>query len=228
MTHRKRKIAQYPQQPLHHGRHPEERFIYREGDLTFTGEYYIDGKYIKKPLPNSYWVLPGQFAAGEYPGARNPDEAASKLRTLLEAGFDHFIDLTEDDEWLEPYTEIAASEARRLSSQVTHERHAIVDARVPASPQAMAAILDAIDNALAAGRTVYVHCWGGVGRTGTVVGCWLVRRGRSGDEALQRLAGWWQTVEKVRRQPRSPETAEQHEYVRTWQEPSREEDGTHA
>ena len=27
------------------------------------------------------------------------------------------------------------------------------------------------------GRKVYVHCWGGVGRTGTVVGCYLVRQG---------------------------------------------------
>ena len=31
---------------------------------------------------------------------------------------------------------------------------------------------------------MYLHCWGGVGRTGTVVGCWLVRHGRTGDEAL--------------------------------------------
>lgn len=34
--------------------------------------------------------------------------------------------------------------------------------------------------ALAAGQTVYVHCYGGIGRTGTVVGCWLVRHGLSG------------------------------------------------
>ncbi len=28
-----------------------------------------------------------------------------------------------------------------------------------------------------ANGAVYVHCWGGVGRTGTVVGCWLLRHG---------------------------------------------------
>ena len=32
-----------------------------------------------------------------------------------------------------------------------------------------------------------MHCWGGVGRTGTTVGCWLVRHGRSGTEALAEL-----------------------------------------
>jgi protein-tyrosine phosphatase len=36
------------------------------------------------------------------------------------------------------------------------------------------AILDRIDAELARGEVVYVHCGGGHGRTGTVVGCWLV------------------------------------------------------
>ena len=31
----------------------------------------------------------------------------------------------------------------------------------------MQEILDAVDRALAAGRNVYLHCWGGIGRTGT-------------------------------------------------------------
>ncbi len=84
----------------------------------------------------------------------------------------------------------------------------------------MVDILDTIDAALEEGRTVYVHCWGGVGRTGTVVGCWLVRHGRTGEEALAQVAEWWRGVEKVWRQPESPETPEQCEYVRNWTEPS--------
>jgi len=34
----------------------------------------------------------------------------------------------------------------------------------------MRATLDAIYDAIDAGETLYLHCWGGVGRTGTVVG----------------------------------------------------------
>ena len=174
-------------------------------------------------MPNSYWVIPGRIAAGEYPGAKDPDEAAARLRTLLLAGIDHFIDLTGPADRLEPYAAIAADEARRLSRQMEHERHPVVDLGVPGSPREMADILDAFDDALDDGRTVYLHCWGGVGRTGTVVGCWLVRHGRTGDEALGQIAEWWRGMEKAYRQPRSPETPEQHAYVREWTEPSRED-----
>ena len=175
-----------------------------------------------RPSVNSYWVFPGCFAEGEYPGAWDPVEAAIRLKTLLDAGIDQFIDLTEPGELL-PYYGIAQEEAHRMGQTVEWERHPIVDASVPSGPEQMAAILDAIDDALGRGKTVYVHCWGGVGRTGTVVGCWLVRRGHAGDKALRQIADWWQGVEKVRWHPRSPETHEQRAYVRNWAEAEKRE-----
>ncbi len=108
-----------------------------------------------------------------------------------------------------------------MGRNVEWVRHPIVDVSVPRSPGEMAGILDAIDSALAQGRNVYLHCWGGVGRTGTVVGCWLVRHGRTGNEALAELGELWRGVEKSRYRPVSPETREQREYVRQWAEPSR-------
>ena len=175
---------------------------------------------IDRPIPNSYWVIPGSFAAGEYPGAWSAEDAAAKLRTLLLAGVDCFIDLTEARDGLEPYAAIAASEAARLSKRVERTPRPIRDVSVPRSPQDMADTLDAIDDALAAGRTVYLHCWGGIGRTGTVVGCWLVRHGRSGEEALRQLDDWWQGVGQRVHHPCSPQTEEQFEYVLEWREPS--------
>ena len=88
----------------------------------------------------------------------------------------------------------------------------------------MTAILDAIDSSLAAGKTIYVHCWAGVGRTGTVVGCWLVRHGRTGDEALAQIAEWWKGMDQLKRSihPTSPETSRQKTYVRNWAELSGE------
>ena len=120
------------------------------------------------PSPYSYWVVPGNFAAGEYPGARDPAEAAPKLEALLKAGVDHFIDLTglnvrgEPDN-LTPYSDIAQEEARRLGLSVGWEQHTIVDGSIPASQGHMTGILDAIDAALEEGKAIYVHCLGGVG-----------------------------------------------------------------
>ena len=58
---------------------------------------------------------------------------------------------------------------------------------VPTIPH-MTRILDEVDGALADGGSVYVHCWGGIGRTGTVVGCWLVRHGLDDGDAVARIA----------------------------------------
>jgi protein-tyrosine phosphatase len=71
----------------------------------------------------------------------------------------------------------------------------------------MTTILDRIDELLAAGEVVYVHCLAGIGRTGPVVGCYLVRRGMSGPDALD-------TVERLRGAP--PETPEQRRLVLDW------------
>lgn len=166
-----------------------------------------------RPIEHCYWVptgeMPGKLLAGEYP--RNLDEASSrvKLAQLADAGVTAFIDLTEADEWLEPYAQ--------LLDGPSHERFAIRDVSIPASPELTIAALDAIDGHLAAGRTVYVHCWGGVGRTGTIIGCWLARHGEPGDAALERLQELWQSNPKSRTR-QSPETDEQRRYVRDWRE----------
>ena len=163
-------------------------------------------------------MKPVSLAAGEYPGSITHDEAVKKLRSLLDSGVDHFIDLTETKESLEPYDQIAKEEARLLEKEVQWERHPVVDVSIPQSPEQMTRILDAIDSALDSGDTVYVHCYGGVGRTGTVVGCWLVRHGLSGEEALSQVAEWWKGMAKAHWIRSSPETPEQREYVLGWRE----------
>lgn len=172
---------------------------------------------IPRPLPNSYWVLPGRFLAGEYPAAWDPDLTRLRLAALLGAGLDTFMDLTSEGE-LESYLPILREEAEGRAVEVQYHRFAIRDFDIPL-PGDMRATLDALDLALAGGRSVYLHCWGGVGRTGTAVGCYLVRHGLSGAEALSQLAAWWQTVPKSLTFHRSPETQAQADFVRQWSEP---------
>lgn len=52
----------------------------------------------------------------------------------------------------------------------------IDDMDVP-DPAQLDAALDWVDARLAEGRKVFIHCRFGMGRTGTVLACWLARRG---------------------------------------------------
>ncbi len=164
------------------------------------------------PIPDSYWVVPGRLLAGEYPGARLEREARVKLRRLLVAGVTFFLDLTEEDE-LAPYAGLVAEEAQARGSRAQHERRAIRDLGVP-EPAEMAAILDLLDARLAAGEVVYVHCWGGIGRTGSVIGCYLARHGLTGRAALAEIARMRVGIPDAWRT--SPETAEQRCLVTGW------------
>ena len=75
-----------------------------------------------------------------------------------------------------------AGEAKRLSLAWLH--HPIPDMRPPRSPRAVLPVVERLLEELGAGRSAVVHCWAGLGRTGTVAACLLVARGRRAAEAL--------------------------------------------
>jgi len=166
------------------------------------------------PIPNSYWLPGERILAGEYPGAPDAGTTSARLQVFLDAGITSFIDLTDEGE-LVSYEPLLRELAAARGLDVHYHRVPIVDLGVPA-PEHMHRILDLIEAEHAGGRTVYVHCWGGVGRTGTVVGCYLVRSGLDGKAALAQLAQLWRTVEKCDWYPNSPETDAQRAIVRDW------------
>ena len=168
------------------------------------------------PIPNSYWLPGAWVCAGEYPGHWS---ARERIGRLLDAGIRAFVDLTEERDPLDSYDRILQAEADRRQIEVTWIRMGVRDMDIP-SPERMSAILDHIDGEIEAGRPVYVHCWGGVGRTGTVVGCHFVRHGCSGTTALDRIAKLWRTMSADKRSsfPESPQTTAQRAFVRDWAE----------
>jgi protein-tyrosine phosphatase len=152
----------------------------------------------------SFWVVEGRVLAGKYPGARFDGDTGSTLEALLQAGVRTFVDLTKAGELL-PYT-------HALPEGVAHTRVAIKDMSCPEQAQVREA-LDRIDAGLDRG-VVYVHCRGGCGRTGVIVGCYLVRLGEAPPRALQRV----DELTRVLGEHPCPETREQRALVETWAE----------
>ena len=169
------------------------------------------------PTSSSYWGVPGLLLAGAYPGDPDPDEHQAKVQALLSAGIRTFINLMEQQETnyagepFVPYQDLAS----QLCPDVHCYRHAIRDLSAP-TPALMTEILDAIDASLAAGSPVYVHCWGGVGRTGTVIGCWLLRHGHAAPDSVLDVLMTLRKQDRERRHRMSPESAEQQRFVKRW------------
>jgi len=177
----------------------------------FPGD--ADASIPPRPLPATYWVVPGRFLVGEYPGSLSRAEAMDRLRRFLVAGVTCFVDLTEPHE-LPSYEELlpfATPDGRRIE----YFREPIRDHAVPDGPETVSRTIELIDDALGSGHVVYLHCRAGIGRSAMVAGCWIASRG-AGIDALERLQDAWRQSERARRWPAVPETDAQAEFVREW------------
>ena len=181
----------------------------------------LDFSHTPPPFAGAYWVIPHQLLAGCHPCFHPHYACDTLLARLVEAGIRSFIDLTEADEpipgrrELADYSEALERVAGRMDVQLSHYRAGIVDHYIP-SRAGMAQTLDVIDASLEQDMPAYVHCMAGIGRTGTVIGCYLVRHGYAadGDEAMAYIA-------KLKNGKgllgiASPETAEQRDMLRSW------------
>jgi hypothetical protein len=171
-------------------------------------QLHASGDALARPHGYCYWLLPGRVLAGEHPGARGGEAAlAQRLRALRACGVGCFVDLTRADERLPPYM---PQPALRLAFPIT-------DFGLP-TPAAMRATLDAMATAMthAGSPVVYLHCHAGVGRTGTVAGCWLVEQGLPASEALVLLQRKFAAASQSHGGRLTPETDAQRAFVAAW------------
>ena len=172
------------------------------------------------PLPHTWWVREGLLLAGGFPADYNKRDSIKELQRLLDVGVRCFVSLQQPNEMVPSrpfshYPPLVEALARKMNIEVVCHNFPIVDMDVP-DIALMTVILDTIDQCIREEQCVYVHCWGGHGRTGTVVGCWLRERGFSGEEALRQM-------QQMRRHDpylvtwEAPQTDAQRNMILTWQ-----------
>lgn len=171
------------------------------------------------PIKNSYLIDKNlNLYAGEYPGDKDNEECRKKVsKNGYWHDFRYFFDLTEEGE-LNPYS-------RYLPDDKRYHRFPIQDCGIPANTYSVHRLIEEIIYLGQHGGhgygKVYIHCWGGVGRTGTIVAClyaYLMK-----DEGLSADSLYEMAMQKLRdsfnRCPKSkyrtiPDTQEQCEFIR--------------
>ncbi len=182
----------------------------------------LDTDNIMVPFNRSYWVIPEKLMAGCYPGTKDKNEARQKLKGLIVSGIRHVISLMEPSEYdhsgnqFAPYVDQMEAIAESMKINITFDQLPIKDLSIP-SKKEMIRILNQIDICMKYKKPVYVHCWGGKGRTGTVIGCYLTRHGHaSGHDVID-------VIKELRKDVKdhfmsSPETKPQINMVMSWGE----------
>jgi len=160
--------------------------------------------------------LPGRLGLTFLPGKRGPSsrypgnvyrrDAAEDLATMRALGVVRLLLLVEDGELARWSTPRIVQLGRAAGIDV--RRFPMRDGSAP-TLEAMDAIQAQVDEGRRSGD-VAVACMGGVGRTGTVAACALVRAGRTPQDAISR-------VREVRH-PQAVETEEQERLVRSYAE----------
>jgi len=174
------------------------------------------------PFDRSYWVLPGKLMAGCYPGSSDAARAELRLQSLLDHGIGLVVNLMEPGElnWkgrpFVPYEDAIRALAENRGVTVAFQRYPVADLGVPTRMD-LWRILDGIDEGMKDGRAVYIHGRAGIGRTGTVVGCWIARHGIAGRFGVLRMIGSLRQRIPDYFIP-SPETERQVRMVLSWNE----------
>ena len=144
------------------------------------------------PHEKSNWLIPGSILVGGWPyrlprgrgsSGESAEEGVAKLHSILDAGINTFVSLTEDAEirgkayCFNSFQKAAEGRYRELHGPQRQAKRAGLEIRFLTCPmvdggtcedEKLFQLLVGLLAELRASRAVYIHCYGGHGRTGIV------------------------------------------------------------
>ncbi|NUM34688.1 MAG: dual specificity protein phosphatase family protein [Candidatus Brocadiae bacterium] len=140
---------------------------------------------------NFSFVVPKRLAGMRYPG--NDVVLMETLEFLREQGISAMVTLTHD-----------VPDRLILEQYGMDWLHIPIQDYCPPKIEDIIEFVEFVDKMNGQGKAVVVHCHAGIGRTGTMLACYLVRLGRSPEQAINEIRFL---------RPGSIETSEQQEAV---------------
>jgi protein-tyrosine phosphatase len=151
-----------------------------------------------------YWLeeaWPGRIALSARP--RGGDWLSDEVADWKRAGIGNVLSLLESQEEADLDLRAEAAEVRGHGLQ--YSSFPIPDRHAPASEAELARALEKLDRSLSSGKNVLIHCRQGVGRSGLIAACLLVKKGMSPGAAVQKISAARGVI--------VPETEEQREWI---------------
>jgi protein-tyrosine phosphatase len=151
-----------------------------------------------------YWLdgtWPGRLAVGPRP--RGGEWLKDDVAGWKQAHVDGVLSLLTPDEERDLDLRKEAGEVR--AQGMSFAAFPIPDRQIPASEAKLAKVLEGLNRDLGAGKNVLVHCQQGIGRSGLVAACLLVKKGMSPGAAVDSVS--------AARGVSIPETAEQRDWI---------------
>jgi protein-tyrosine phosphatase len=151
-----------------------------------------------------YWLdekWPGRVALAARP--RGGDWLSDEVTDWKQAGISTVVSLLESEE--EEDLDLSEESGEVRKQGLEFRSLPIPDRHVPRSETNVIAVLDEMGRSLSKGKNVLVHCRQGVGRSGLVASCLLVKKGLSPGAAID--------IVSAARGVAVPETEEQREWI---------------